>query len=207
MAQIQEFELKVQKRKQQRGRRKARDIDKREQSFRKQKQLATEEATRASRLDKRASKNRKGTQAQPLASVNAGNGRIEEGIHGRPISRIVLIGGATRMPVIGKLLEAVTGMVPKRTVHPEEAVALGCAVQVGILDGDNEGLLGGSSAVLSPMQAAVMRALAQKRGMEVNERGELTEDGKGVVMGGISGIVDEFNDGDDFMRDTCSEQT
>ena len=106
-------------------------------------------------------------------------------------------------------------MIPQRTVHPDEAVALGCAVQVGILDGENEGLLGGMQAVLSPMQAAVMRALAKKRGMDVNDSGELTmmnedEDNNGAEMemimaGGISGlgggnmmIVDEFDDDDDF---------
>ena len=103
------------------------------------------------------------------------------------------------------------GMVPQRTVPPDEAVALGCAVQVGILDGENEGLLGGMQAVLSPMQAAVMRALAKKRGMDVTESGELTmmdEDGDDIggldmemmMAGGISGmmVVDEFDDEDDF---------
>ena len=145
------------------------------------------------------------------------NQHVQEGIHGCPLSRIVLVGGATRMPVIAKLLEAVVGMIPQRTVHPDEAVALGCAVQLGILDGENEGLLGGMmQAVLSPMRAAViMRALAKKRGMDVSDSGELTmmnedEDDNGVEMemimaGGISGlgggnmmIVDEFDDEDDF---------
>ena len=114
------------------------------------------------------------------------------------------------MPVIGKLLEAVVGMVPQRTVHPDEAVALGCAVQVGILDGENEGLLGGMQAVLSPMQAAVMRALAKKRGMEMIERDDDDDDEEwgggemamvmgGGSMGGISGlVVDSFDDEDDF---------
>lgn len=139
-------------------------------------------------------------------SVSVGNERVQDGIHGRPLTRIVLVGGATRMPVIAKLLEAVVGMVPQKTVHPDEAVALGCAVQAGILDGDNKGLLGGMQAVLSPMQAAVMRALAKKRGMEVNEGGELSMMGDGgdneemMMMGGISGmmVVDGFDDEDDF---------
>ena len=96
------------------------------------------------------------------------------------------------MPVIGKLLEAVVGQTPQRTVNPDEAVALGCAVQAGILDGEDQG-----QTVLSPMAAAVMRALAKKRGMMVP-----SEDGEGMMMemgGGISGmIVDEFDDEDDF---------
>ncbi|KAL7541933.1 hypothetical protein ACHAXR_011368 [Thalassiosira sp. AJA248-18] len=210
LQQIQAMDIKSQKKAQQRGRRKARDIAKRERSFRKQKQSAMEEATTASllgkQLDGSGNKQKRGGvgAATPLPkSVSVGNERVQEGIHGRPLSRIVLVGGATRMPVIGKLLEGVVGMVPQRTVHPDEAVALGCAVQVGILDGENEGLLGGMQAVLSPMQAAVMRALAKKRGMEVSESGELSmqgEEGMEMMMGGISGmmVVDDFDDEDDF---------
>ena len=97
------------------------------------------------------------------------------------------------MPVIGKLLEAVVGQTPQKTVNPDEAVALGCAVQAGILDGEDQG-----QTVLSPMAAAVMRALAKKRGMMVPSG----DDEGGMVMemgGGISGmIVDEFDDEDDF---------
>ena len=169
MQQIQAMDIKSQKKAQQRGRKKARDIDKRERSFRKQKRSAMEEATTASLLGKQVdggNNKRKGggnslSSSQSTSSVSVGNEKVQEGIHGRPLSRIVLVGGATRMPVIAKLLEAVVGMVPQRTVHPDEAVALGCAVQVGILDGENEGLLGGMQAVLSPMQAAVMRALGE----------------------------------------------
>ncbi|OEU10099.1 HSP70-domain-containing protein, partial [Fragilariopsis cylindrus CCMP1102] len=51
-----------------------------------------------------------------------------DGISGRPISRIVLVGGATRMPTIGRIISSLTGVVPQRTVDPDEAVALGCAV-------------------------------------------------------------------------------
>lgn len=211
LQQIQLMDIKAQKKAQQRGRKKARDIDKRERSFRKQKQSAMEEATTASLLGKQVGggKRRRGGSADPASlasSVSVGNERVQEGIHGRPLSRVVLVGGATRMPVIAKILEAVVGIVPQRTVHPDEAVALGCAVQVGILDGENEGLLGGMQAVLSPMQAAVMRALAKKRGMELAEDGQLTMDsGSGgememMMAGGVSGmmIVDEFDDEDDF---------
>ena len=97
------------------------------------------------------------------------------------------------MPVIGKLLEAVVGMVPQRTVHPDEAVALGCAVQVGILDGENGGLLGGMQAVLNcSTQAAIMRALAKKRGIDV-----MGEESGEMAMSGMM-VVDEFDDEDDF---------
>ncbi|KAK1733265.1 heat shock protein 70 family protein [Skeletonema marinoi] len=191
LEQIQLMDLKAQKKAQQRGRRNARDIDKKERSFRKQKQSAMEDATTASLLGKQQKKKNQSMSQQAL-SLTEGTKKVQEGIHGRVLSRIVLVGGATRMPVIGKLLEAVVGQTPQRTVNPDEAVALGCAVQAGILDGEDQG-----QTVLSPMAAAVMRALAKKRGMMVP-----SEDGEGMMMemgGGISGmIVDEFDDEDDF---------
>ncbi len=190
LEQIQLMDLKAQKKAQQRGRRKARDIDKKERSFRKQKQTAMEDATTASLLGKQQKKKNQSMSQQAL-SLSEGTKKVQEGIHGRVLSRIVLVGGATRMPVIGKLLEAVVGQTPQRTVNPDEAVALGCAVQAGILDGEDQG-----QTVLSPMAAAVMRALAKKRGMMVpsGDEGQMMMEG-----GGISGmIVDEFDDEDDF---------
>ena len=208
LQQINMMDLKAKKKEQQRGRRKAREISKRERSFRKQKQSAAEEAT-ANLLGKKK-KDRENNLVQPSITAT-GNAKVQDGIHGRPLSRIVLVGGATRMPVIGKLLEAVVGIVPQRTVNPDEAVAIGCAIQCGILDGDNDGLLGGMQAVLSPMQAAVMRALAKKRGMddidgEDDEEWESDLFGEkelmmmgGGSLGGISGlVVEQFDDEDDF---------
>ena len=167
LQQIYAMDVKAKKKEQQRGRKKARDTAKSERAFRQQRQKANEEATTSALLGKKSGENRRGgNNAMASSTAASGNTRVEDGIHGRLLSRIVLVGGATRMPVIGKLLEVMVGMVPQKTVNPDEAVALGCAVQVGILDGDNEGLLGGMQAVLSPMQAAVMRALAKQRGMD-----------------------------------------
>ena len=208
--QIHAMDIKSQKKAQQRGRKLSRDIDKRERSFRKQKQTAMEDATTASllgrQLDGGGARRMKFGVAGGSSKVAAtsqqsigllGNERVQEGIHGRPLSRIILVGGATRMPVISKLLEGVVGIVPQRTVNPDEAVALGCAVQVGILDGVNDGLLGGMQAVLSPMQAAVMRALAKKKEALLGGDGMET---RAMVEGRADGlaIVDEFDDEDDF---------
>lgn len=212
LRQIQAMDIKSQKKAQQRGRKLSRDIDKRERSFRKQKQTAMEDATTASLLGRQLGGGgvngmKRGlvggggkVAATSLQQTSVGlmsNERVQEGIHGRPISRIILVGGATRMPVIGKLLEAVVGIVPQRTVNPDEAVALGCAVQVGILDGVNDGLLGGVQAVLSPMQAAVMRALAKKQlvpGADgIIDAREIMEGRNDSLI-----VVDEFDDEDDF---------
>lgn len=212
LRQIQAMDIKSQKKAQQRGRKLSRDIDKRERSFRKQKQSAMEDATTASLLGRQLGGGgvngmKRGlvggggkVAATSLQQTSVGlmsNERVQEGIHGRPISRIILVGGATRMPVIGKLLEAVVGIVPQRTVNPDEAVALGCAVQVGILDGVNDGLLGGVQAVLSPMQAAVMRALAKK---QLVPGADGIIDAREIMEGQNDGliVVDEFDDEDDF---------
>ena len=56
-------------------------------------------------------------------------------LRGVPISKVLLVGGATRMPSIGRFIKRMTGLPAKPSVQPEEAVALGAAVQAGILDG------------------------------------------------------------------------
>jgi molecular chaperone HscC len=51
------------------------------------------------------------------------------------LSDIVLVGGATRMPVVRKALTRMFGRFPNSTVHPDHAVALGAAIQAGLLSG------------------------------------------------------------------------
>jgi hypothetical protein len=48
----------------------------------------------------------------------------------RVVDTVILVGGATRMPAVRRLLEVTFGVEPRRTVDPDEAVALGAAVQV-----------------------------------------------------------------------------
>jgi molecular chaperone DnaK len=52
------------------------------------------------------------------------------------ISKIVLIGGPTRIPLVKKFVGSVAGKVPESGVDPMEAVALGAAIQAGIIAGD-----------------------------------------------------------------------
>jgi molecular chaperone HscC len=51
------------------------------------------------------------------------------------LSDIVLVGGATRMPAVRKALTRMFGRFPNSTVHPDHAVALGAAIQAGLLSG------------------------------------------------------------------------
>ncbi len=53
----------------------------------------------------------------------------------KSLSDIVLVGGATRMPVVRKALTRMFGRFPNATVHPDHAVALGAAIQAGLLSG------------------------------------------------------------------------
>jgi hypothetical protein len=129
---VTEIDFKAAKKAQQKGRQKARTVAKQERKYR--------------------AESRKASDAQPENKVRA------DGISGRPIARVVLVGGATRMPAIGRLLSAVIGVVPQKTVDPDEAVALGCAVHVGVLDGKEE-----MGTVLNPMQAALLRAVVEKQ--------------------------------------------
>ncbi len=53
-------------------------------------------------------------------------------INAASLSEIVLVGGATRMPVVRKAVTRMFGRFPSQAVHPDEAVALGAAVQAGL---------------------------------------------------------------------------
>ncbi len=52
------------------------------------------------------------------------------------IDHVVLVGGTTRIPLVKKKVEEIFGKVPKRDVDPMECVAIGAAVQAGVLSGD-----------------------------------------------------------------------
>ena len=69
------------------------------------------------------------------SSYAAGLNRPLQGV---PISKVLLVGGATRMPSIGRFIKRMTGLTVKPTVQPEEAVALGAAVQAGVLSGERD---------------------------------------------------------------------
>lgn len=57
------------------------------------------------------------------------------------LDQIILVGGMTRVPLIGEKIFELTGITPSRTVNPDEAVAKGAAIQAGILEGSLEDVL------------------------------------------------------------------
>jgi len=52
------------------------------------------------------------------------------------IDEVILVGGSTRMPQVQEKVEDLTGQEPKKNVNPDEVVALGAAIQGGVLAGD-----------------------------------------------------------------------
>ena len=57
------------------------------------------------------------------------------------INEIVLVGGSTRIPAIQNLVESLTGKKPNQSVNPDEVVAIGAAIQAGILAGEIKDIL------------------------------------------------------------------
>ncbi len=51
------------------------------------------------------------------------------------LQQVILVGGATRMPAVAQLVRALSGLVPNQGVNPDEVVALGAAIQGGVLAG------------------------------------------------------------------------
>ena len=57
------------------------------------------------------------------------------------IDHVILVGGSTRMPAVQELVKELAGKDPHQGVNPDEVVALGAAVQAGVLKGDVSGIL------------------------------------------------------------------
>ena len=60
----------------------------------------------------------------------------ESGLKTADLDEVILVGGATRMPVIQELVKNYTGKEPNKSVNPDEVVAVGAAIQAGVLKGD-----------------------------------------------------------------------
>ncbi|MXV19921.1 molecular chaperone DnaK [Deinococcus xianganensis] len=65
---------------------------------------------------------------QALADAKLDAGKIDE---------VILVGGSTRIPAVKRIVQDIIGKTPNESVNPDEAVALGAAVQAGIIQGDS----------------------------------------------------------------------
>ena len=57
------------------------------------------------------------------------------------IDEVVMVGGSTRIPAVQSLVKELTGKIPNQTVNPDEVVAIGAAVQGGVLSGEVKDIL------------------------------------------------------------------
>ena len=65
----------------------------------------------------------------------------DAGVDPRKIDEVVLVGGSTRMPKVQQLVRDFFGKEPHKGVNPDEVVAIGAAVQGGVLTGEVKDLL------------------------------------------------------------------
>jgi molecular chaperone DnaK len=65
----------------------------------------------------------------------------DSGLTWGDVHEVILVGGSTRIPSVQQLVKDVTGKEPNRSVNPDEAVALGAAIQAGVLTGEVTDLL------------------------------------------------------------------
>src|SRR4051794_19405475 len=65
----------------------------------------------------------------------------DAGLNKDQIDRVLLVGGSTRMPAVSDLLKELTGSDGDKGINPDEAVAVGAAIQAGVLKGDVKDVL------------------------------------------------------------------
>jgi len=65
----------------------------------------------------------------------------ESGLAGKDINEVILVGGMTRMPAVQERVKKIFGKEPHKGVNPDEVVALGAAIQGGVLQGDVKDVL------------------------------------------------------------------
>jgi len=57
------------------------------------------------------------------------------------VDHVILVGGSTRMPAVAELVQEITGREPSKNVNPDEVVAIGAAIQAGVLVGEVKDVL------------------------------------------------------------------
>jgi molecular chaperone DnaK len=65
----------------------------------------------------------------------------DAGLGAEQVDEVVLVGGATRMPMVQDLVRSLTNKEPHKGVNPDEVVAVGAAIQAGVLGGDVKDVL------------------------------------------------------------------
>ena len=65
----------------------------------------------------------------------------DAGVEANDVTEVILVGGSTRMPAVQEIVQGLIGKAPHKGVNPDEVVALGAAIQAGVLTGDVKDVL------------------------------------------------------------------
>ena len=65
----------------------------------------------------------------------------DSGVDYKEIDKVILVGGSTRMPLVQRVIKDTVGKDPHKGVNPDEVVAMGAAIQAGVLSGDVKDVL------------------------------------------------------------------
>src|ERR671915_742895 len=65
----------------------------------------------------------------------------DSGVDKSALSHVILVGGSTRMPAVQQMVQEMTGKEPHKGVNPDEVVAVGAAIQAGVLKGEVKDIL------------------------------------------------------------------
>ena len=99
---------------------------------------------------------------------------VEDAARWPEISKVLLVGGSTKMPAVARLIEEASGRKPSREVHPDEAVALGAAIQAA--------LIAAESGPSGPKEGGSGVGAAEESGMVEVSITDVTAHGMGVEL-------------------------
>ena len=104
----------------------------------------TADATGPKHLDLTLSRAKFNELTSDLVSATMGpvkQALSDSGLAASEISRVLLVGGSSRIPAVQEAVKNITGKEPFKGINPDECVALGAAIQAGVLAGDVKDLL------------------------------------------------------------------
>lgn len=81
-------------------------------------------------------------------AVPVRNALADAGIAASELSRVLLVGGSTRIPAVQEMVYHLTGIIPSKNINPDECVAQGAAIQAETLSGGEMTVYGGKSDIL-----------------------------------------------------------